>query len=119
MRRGLALCGLLAGLVLWAAPASAAGPSPFGHSCTAQDGVRFCAGSVSTRVKSFDGVPLDADVTLPPSGNGPWPTIVMLHGWGGSKSDFESSSAAGDGNETYHYNNVWFAQQGYAVLNYT
>jgi predicted acyl esterase len=119
MRRGLALCAVLAGLAFWTAPAAAADPAPFGHSCTAQNGVRFCAGSVATRVKSFDGVPLDADVTLPATGNGPWPTIVMLHGWGGNKGNFESSSAAGDGNTTYHYNNTWFAQQGYAVLNYT
>ena len=34
---------------------------------------------------SFDGVPLDVDVTLPPTGNGPFPTIVMLHGWGGAR----------------------------------
>ena len=37
----------------------------------------------------------------------------MLHGWGGSKTDFESSSPAGG------YNNIFFARQGYAVLNYT
>ena len=82
--------------------------------------MRFCPGSVSTRVASFDGVPLDADVTLPSTGNGPFPTIVMLHGWGGSKTAFESTIGPdGDGNQTYHYNNVYFAQHGYAVLNYT
>jgi hypothetical protein len=44
----------------------------------------------------------------------------MLHGWGGSKSDFESTGGAdGNGNTTYHYNNVYFAQHGYAVVNYT
>jgi hypothetical protein len=42
-----------------------------------------------------------------------------MHGWGGSKTSFESSSPAGDNNETYDYNNVYYAQQGYAVLNYT
>ena len=65
--------------------------------------------------RSFDGVPLDADVTLPASGTGPFPTIVMLHGWGGSKTSFESTSPAGDGNETFDYNNVYYAQHGYAV----
>jgi dienelactone hydrolase len=119
VRRGLALSGVALALVL-AAPALAAGPAPFGHTCTATQGVRFCAGSVATRVPSFDGVPLDADVTLPPTGNGPFPTIVMMHGWGGSKKDFESTTGPnGDGNETYHWNNVYFAQHGYAVLNYT
>src|SRR3954453_12535579 len=104
---------------VFAAPALA-DPAPFGRACTPQQGVRFCGGSIATRVASFDGVPLDVDVTLPPSGNGPFPTIVMLHGWGDSKADFESSSGpAGNGNTTYHYNNVYFAQRGYAVLNYT
>jgi len=64
-------------------------------------------------------MPLDADVTLPAGGNGPFPTIVMLHGWGGNKSAFEAGSAAGDGNETFDYNNVYYAEHGYAVLNYT
>jgi predicted acyl esterase len=105
-----------------ALPSSAAAgePAPFGHACKAQDGVRFCpTETLEQRVPSFDGVPLDADVTLPPSGAGPFPTIVMLHGWGGSKTDFESSSPAGDGNETFDYNNVYYAQHGYAVLNYS
>jgi fermentation-respiration switch protein FrsA (DUF1100 family) len=102
-------------------PAGAvAAPAPFGHPCTAQNAVRFCpTTSLAQRVASFDGVPLDVDVTLPPTGNGPFPTIVMLHGWGGDKTSFESSSPGGDGNETYHYNNVYYAQQGYAVLNYS
>ena len=29
------------------------------------EGVRFCEGSIATRVPSFDGVPLDVNVTLP------------------------------------------------------
>jgi len=114
----LALLGLA---VQAASPALAsAEPAPFGHACTAENGVRFCPSStLAQRVASFDGVPLDADVTLPPSGEGPFPTIVMMHGWGGSKTSFETSSPAGDGNETFDYNNVYFAQHGYAVLNYS
>jgi fermentation-respiration switch protein FrsA (DUF1100 family) len=104
-----------------AASAWAAGePAPFGHACKAENGVRFCpTESLAQRVPTFDGVPLDADVTLPAEGAGPFPTIVMLHGWGGSKTDFESSTPAGDGNETFDYNNVYYAQHGYAVLNYS
>jgi hypothetical protein len=64
-------------------------------------------------VPSWDGVPLDVDVTLPPTGDGPFPTIVMMHGWGQSKTAFESSTGAGD------YNNLFYAQRGYAVVNYT
>src|SRR6266851_6160996 len=101
--------------------ASAEGePAPFGHACRAQNGVRFCpTEGLGQRVASFDGVPLDVDVTLPASGTGPFPTIVMLHGWGGSKTDFESTMPAGDGNETFDYNNIYYAQHGYAVLNYS
>ena len=50
------------------------------------------------------------DVTLPPTGNGPFPTIVMMHGWGGNKGSFEATSPDSG------YSNVYFAQQGYAVL---
>ena len=111
-------------LALLAAPASAAAappePKPFGHACKAQDGVRFCPTETNAqRVPTFDGVPLDVDVTLPASGQGPFPTIVMLHGWGGSKTEFEATSAAGNGNETFDYNNIYYAEHGYAVLNYT
>jgi predicted acyl esterase len=96
------------------ADAFAAPPQPFGHACQAQNGVRFCpTTSRAERVPTFDGVPLDVDVTLPAQGNGPFPTIVMLHGWGGDKTNFESSSPANG------YNNNFFARQGYAVLNYT
>jgi predicted acyl esterase len=106
-------------MVAFTASASAA-PQPFGHTCTAQNGVRFCPTVDSAhRVPTFDGVPLDADVTLPAQGNGPFPTIVMMHGWGGSKVDFESSSPAGNSNTTNHYNNNFYARQGYAVLTYT
>jgi predicted acyl esterase len=94
--------------------ASAAPLKPFGHSCQAQNGVRFCPTTGrANRVATFDGIPLDADVTLPQTGDGPFPTIVMLHGWGGSKTSFESTSPTG------RYNNVFFASLGYAVLNYT
>src|SRR5215475_2520629 len=56
--------------------------------CVARDGVQFCQGTVATRVESFDGVPLDVDVTLPPADqDGPFPLIVDLHGWGLSKTD--------------------------------
>jgi predicted acyl esterase len=117
---------LAAAALLLLAPAGAqaragkAEPAPFGHSCKAQDGVRFCpTETLAQRVPSFDGVPLDVDVTLPASGSGPFPTIVMLHGWGGSKTSFEATTPEGNGNETFDYNNVYFAQHGFAVLNYS
>ncbi len=98
-------------------PAAAQAADPFGHPCTAQNGVRFCPTSDDAqRVPSWDGVPLDVDVTLPPTGDGPFPAIVMMHGWGGNKSSFESATPEGTGGANYHYNNTYFAQQGYVVL---
>ena len=84
--------------------------------------MRFCPGNGSTeRIPTWDGVPLDVDVTLPPvaDGPGPYPTIVMLHGYGDSKTEFESSTAAGSEPETFDFNNDYYAQHGYAVVNYT
>jgi fermentation-respiration switch protein FrsA (DUF1100 family) len=122
-RGRMAIPALLAGVMLGAlgtGAAHGAAPAPFGHPCQAQNGVRFCPTSSSAqRVRTFDGVPLDVDVTLPPTGTGPFPTIVMLHGWGGSKTAFESDDPAGDGSNTYHYNNTYYARHGYAVVNYS
>jgi len=88
---------------------------------------RYCRG----KVRSEDGATkLDTDVTLPARGQGPFPTIVMLHGLGGTKASYEVrwKSDAGYDPEVdtiegtggrYHFNNAWFASKGYAVLNYT
>src|SRR3954454_19157547 len=127
VNRHLIVIGSVLAALGLAASAAAAAPTPFGHACTPRsDGTRFCPttdagpGQTVDGVPSFDGVPLDVDVTLPPSGvHAPYPTIVMLHGYGGSKADFESSDPNGDGSNTYHYNNDYFARQGYAVVNYT
>ena len=79
---------------------------------------RFCTGYVAT----FDGVPIDVDLTLPAGsvpGDG-YPLLVMMHGWGNSKADFESSAfcLASSADHCY-YNNLSFASRGYAVLTYT
>jgi fermentation-respiration switch protein FrsA (DUF1100 family) len=78
--------------------------------------VLFCpTSSDAQRVPSFDGVPLDVDVTLPATGDGPFPTIVMMHGYGGTKTSFETTDpSAGEG-----YDNLAYAQRGYAVVTYT
>ncbi len=111
-------CALVSGL---AAPSLAAAElKPFGHACKSEHGVRFCpTETLAQRVPTWDGVPLDADVTLPETGEGPFPTIVIMHGWGGSKTSYEATTPAGDGNVTFDWNNVYYAQHGYAVLNYT
>jgi len=121
MRRLLPLAALVAVLAV-PSTAGAAEPVPFGHACTAQNGVRFCpTTAVANNVPSFDGVPLDVDVTLPPSGDGPFPTIVMLHGYGGSKGSFETTTPDPTSPlaTLYRYNNTYFAQQGYAVVTYS
>ncbi|HVH07718.1 MAG TPA: CocE/NonD family hydrolase [Myxococcota bacterium] len=66
-------------------------PSVFGGRIACAEveegGVQFCQGGLGARVESFDGVPLDVNVTLPPAAqDGPFPLIVDLHGFGGTKS---------------------------------
>src|SRR5262249_31571884 len=94
-----------------ASPAAAAPPLPFGHSCAPSDGALLCSpASDAARVPSFDGVPLDVDVYLPPAGDGPFPTIAMLHGFAGSKLDNEAGGTASTTNAAF------YARNGYAVL---
>ena len=105
---GRLVLAILAGL-LSLAPGAAAAPvaSVFGGkiTCSEQSGVQFCAGDVGTRVESWDGVPLDVNLTLPPAAmDGPFPLIVELHGWSLSKASGPFVARAKD---------------GYAVLSYT
>jgi predicted acyl esterase len=91
--------------------AAAAPPLPFGHACAPRDGALVCpTASDAARVPSFDGVPLDVDVFLPPTGDGPFPTIAMLHGFAGSKADPEAGGTSSTTNAAF------YARQGYAVL---
>jgi predicted acyl esterase len=127
MKNARALIAALAGLALASslavtstATAAPRSPSPLGLTCqdkTSSDGVAytFCTGEVP----SFDGIGLDTDLTLPANVSGPVPTIVMLHGWSQDKTKWEADSVAGTAADAYHWNNVWFASQGYAVVNYT
>jgi predicted acyl esterase len=108
-------------VMLAPAGAAAAPPAPFGHTCEPRpSGVLFCpTRTLGDRVPSFDGTPIDVDVTLPGDAQAgePLPTIVMLHGYGGNKRNFESESPEGSSSTTYHYNNTYYAQRGYAVVN--
>lgn len=103
-------------------PATAASPCPTG--LTAGPTVSPAGGRTfvvcTGRVRSFDGTPLDTDVTIPTAAAaGPRPLMVMLHGWGGDKTTWESTTLAGNNTDSYHWNNAWFASQGWVVLNYT
>ena len=87
----LAAATLTGGLVVTGATAASSGPKPFGLACHKTEGVRFCPGDVDHRVATFDGVPLDVNVVLPPAPkqrghrDGGYPLVVELHGWAGAK----------------------------------
>jgi predicted acyl esterase len=100
---------LACGLVVLAARADAApvgsvfgGRVPCGVDASS---VQFCQGGSVThdgriidRVESWDGIPLDCDVTLPPPAtDGPFPLIIELHGWSLGKTDtpFVTEATAG------------------------
>src|SRR3954454_15898902 len=97
---------------------SAATPitSSFTMPCPAYGDQHVCSGEVP----SFDGTPLDVDLTLPENGAGGdrHPLIVMLHGFGNDKHEWESTTNEGDGADKWHWNSHWFAPHGYYVLNY-
>lgn len=96
---------------------------PLGRDCKPDpnNDVLFCEGDDANRVPSFDKVPLDVDVTLPEDAKPGvrLPTIVIMHGYGGGKGDFEAEDAEGDDTREYHYNNIFYAERGYAVVNYS
>ncbi len=106
MSRILVLPALLLAALLAPSPA-AAQTSVFGGAvaCAPSEGVLFCPGTAATRVRTFDDVPLDVNVTLPAAGGSALPLVVLLHGWGGKKEGLSGSKA--------------WAQRGYAVLSFT
>ena len=62
-------------------------------------GQRWCGTDTSSAlsrsaVPSWDGTPIDVNFALPPepeSGpDGPYPAMMIFHGWAGSKSTFQS-----------------------------
>ncbi len=105
--------------------ASATDITALGLSCVAEHGTRFCEGGpglfVDNRTPSWDGLPLDADVILPPTGDGPWPLLVMLAPWSFPKGLFEATAPDKGiaGFTGKYYNSNYFARNGYAVLSYT
>ncbi len=110
--------------LLGLAMATAIGPQPAPTaaatlplvSCAIQGGVRMC----TAEVPSFDGTLLDADVSFPASATGAThPLIVLLHGFGNDKREWESTNDDADGADKWHWNSHWFAQHGYYVLTYT
>ncbi|MEA2374222.1 MAG: type transport system ATP-binding protein, partial [Thermoleophilaceae bacterium] len=113
MRRPIALAAVALALV--AAPSAGADTvsSALGVPCVpGPSGTQVCESALATRVPTWDGVPLDVQVVLPPADRkGPFPLIVGLHGWPLAKEvafDRNGPQQAFD-----------WAAQGYAVLTYT
>jgi dienelactone hydrolase len=115
----IVVLALLAPMLVPSAGAAKALPAmPFGKLvCAPEYGVRFCQGGLvdgqDRRVPTFDGVPIDADLTLPAGGKAPYPLVVLMHGLAGNKTDSESISDDGA------VDNVTMANQGWAVLTYS
>ena len=79
--------------------------SPLGLRCVSQGDIRHCSPeTLARRVPSFDGTPLDVDVYLPAGKSGRWPTLAVIHGYGGSKDSISQGVPA------------FLARKGYAVL---
>ena len=107
-------------VAIWAWPALAA-PShaavdevftntPTPVPCTAQvKNVTFCSASPRSTVETFDGVPIDVNVALPPRAHGgpdgPFPLVLLMPGYGGAKFGLAGMSG-------------WL-DEGYAVLSMT
>src|SRR5919112_4742548 len=106
------LASLIAALAI-ATPA-AAQSSPF-DDCPPYGDQRIC----TAQVPSFDGTPLDVDLTLPEGGGTSHPLIVFLHGFGNDKREWESLDDRGDGADKLRWNSHWFARHGFYVLTYT
>lgn len=79
-------------------------------------GMRFCEGAVETRVSSFDGVPLDVNVAFPAdtsAAEAPYPLVVRLHGYTGTKEGPYLGGAQGPSVYTQYTN------EGFAVMTFT
>jgi predicted acyl esterase len=97
-------------LSAWLAPGSAqAGPLGL-DDCGPTQGTYQCSGLVRT----WDGIPLDTTVTLPPNRSRRLPLIVELHGFGNSKWEYLNPA-----DRAYTENAFNWARRGYAVLTYT
>src|SRR5438067_395796 len=118
MRWRLALVALAPMLALIGpAPVQAQPSLPAGVSCSQASPTSpiVCTG----KIPSWDGVPLDTDLTLPPGPVIPRPLLVMLHGYANDKTEWESASASSSNPDKDNYNTASFASRGYAVLTYT
>src|SRR5215212_10356252 len=116
MGRLIALAILVFALAVPAAAQATALPQTLQDPCPMYGDQQICSGTVP----SFDGSKLDVDLTLPQHDTGTrHPLIVMLHGFGNNKHEWESINDEGDGADKDRWNSHWFARHGYYVLTYT
>jgi len=118
MRKTVGLVTVAALLALTPGVASAAPAISDALACAeyGDDATQICSGEVP----SFDGSKLDVDLTPPAQDStGPHPLIVMLHGFGNNKHEWESTTDEGDGADKFHWNSHWFSKHGFYVLTYT
>ena len=120
MGNGVRLPIVLAALtaLLACTPGAAAAPPDLGElleCATYPSGDAICSGSVP----SFDGAPLDVDLTLPRGGAVKKGLVVLLHGFGNDKHYWESNTDEGDSGDLHRWNTHWFARNGYYALTYT
>jgi hypothetical protein len=114
MRAAARLAPIAAALVTLAVAAPGAPAQTtevLGIPCVPEEGgVSFCSGSIATRVPTWDGVPLDVDVWVPPGEfKAPYPLVVALHGFGATK-------LGAWGNQRLA---VDFARRGYLAMSYS
>lgn len=114
--RSAAAAGVACALALTFGGRASAATAIFSGPCPTYGDEQICSGSVP----SFDGTMLDVDLTKPAPGTGTThPLIVMLHGYGNNKHEWESIDNYADGADKYNWNSHWFSQHGYYVLTYT
>src|SRR3954454_6562679 len=111
MRRSWLVMAAFIATVGLPARAHAASEPPLGLTdCGPVHGLYACSGLVNT----WDGVPLDATVSLPSRGARHLPLVVELHGFGNSKYEYLDPSSTAYTDNAYDW-----ARDGYAVLTYT
>ncbi|GAC1478248.1 MAG: hypothetical protein NVS1B12_14450 [Acidimicrobiales bacterium] len=122
-RRAAAMAAAIVAVVSTAAiPAAQARPRAAGdcHAALTRLGLQPRAGAAGTTVysgmvASWDGVPIDTDVTVAAGSGCGLPLLSFGHGWGNAKTDWETPS---DANRT-DFNATSFATRGYAALTFS
>ncbi len=112
MKRHGHLLGVLAAFAaaVVSPPSTAAAAEPLGLVCAEHEELRECSGLVD----SWDGIPLDTTVVLPPGLAKDLPLVTLVHGFGNSKYEYLDPAS-----EAYTGNAYTWARRGYAVLTHT